>query len=482
MERGGRIMIWRFDDVMIWRCSRSMAWWRKYTILFVFIFKLPNLQIDLSAQDYPTNYFRSPIDSPIYLSGNFCTLRNDHFHYGIDITTYEKEGMPVLAAADGYVSRIKVWPYGYGKAIYIDHPNGYTTVYGHLNRFNDFVGKAVKDTQYQRESFEVEFFSKPGAWPVKKGELIAYSGNSGGSSGPHIHFEIRDTKTEEIINPLLFGLKVLDTIKPELKNVALVHFDYGQPFIHKVFTDTLDSDTIDFPVGETGVEAIINDYTTFRAIPFNASRIDLSINSEPIYTCAFDRFPFDKAKQINKHIDYDTYWDCGLRYQKLWIDSENTLDFYDRTLGNGKFVIDTGQIILVNITVQDAGHHWTSKDFHLRGIPDTFSWVKKERPIPPIRIAKPDITPPTIKPTNINKKGKVKGDFINFEIKDKQSGIVSYRGMLDTKWELMDYDAKNDWLTYVFDENTPKGKHLFHLVVKDKKGNVAVWKKVILIP
>ncbi|MSQ78482.1 MAG: M23 family metallopeptidase [Flavobacteriaceae bacterium] len=476
-------MIWRCDDVMMWRCSSSRTCWKKHIILFAIIFKFPNLQIGLSAQSYTTNYFRSPIDSPIYLSGNFCTLRNEHFHYGIDITTYEREGMPVLAAADGYVSRIKVWPYGYGKAIYIDHPNGFTTVYAHLNRFNDFVGKAVKDTQYKKESFEVEFFPEPGAWPVKKGELIAYSGNSGGSSGPHIHFEIRHTKTEEIINPLLFGLKVLDTIKPEIKNVALVHFDYGQPFIHKVFTDTLDSDTIDFPVGETGVEAIINDYTTFRAIIFNAYNIRLLINySELVYNCAFERFPFDKAKQINKHIDYDTYWDYGLRYQKLWIDSGNTLGFYKSGIGNGKFMLDTGVILPVIIGAADVGYGNVEKTFYLRGIPDTFSWIKKERIVPPFRVGKIDFSPPTIKPTNINKKVKVKGDFINFEIKDKLSGIGSYRGTLDGKWVLMDYDAKNDWLTYIFDENTPKGKLLFHLVVKDKKDNMTVWKKVILIP
>lgn len=559
-----------------------------YMLLFLFV----SVYTDANAQTqaYPQNYFRSPIDSPIYLSGNFCTLRNDHFHYGIDITTYEKEGMPVLAAADGFVSRVKVWPYGYGKAIYIDHPNGYTTVYAHLSKYNDFIAKAIKDTQYLKESFEVEFFPKPNEWPIKKGEVIAYSGNSGGSSGPHIHFEIRDTKTEEIINPLLFGLDILDTIKPEIKNIALYKFKNGQAELYNIIkADTAENDTIYIPAGVIGLSAIVNDYTTFKRIAFNPYEISLMVDNKKLYECQFERFSFNEQKMVNVHLDYDKYWTTGQRFQKLYIDDGNDLPFVNKGLGRGWFEIIENKSYTASIFARDLKGNYIEHYLTLIGIIDTLP-IKKEEYIfqsdytiypkksssfvedifyiktdesaifdttflsrqlyscddcgkvnlssannnnpfykgieiglkkpskiqaaneklclmyqngkgisgyiggmyangwvtgkimrPGIYYVSADVLPPLIKPTNINKKNIVKGGYMNFEIKDKLSGIASYRGTLDGKWVLMDYDAKNDWLTYLFDENTPKGKHIFNIEVTDKKGNKTTWKKSIII-
>lgn len=179
----------------------------------------------LLSQDYPQNYFRPPLEIPLYLSGTFAELRTNHFHSGIDIKTEGREGQRVVAAADGVVSRIKVSPYGFGNAIYVVHPNGYTTVYAHLQRFNDEIQKFIKDEQYRQESFDVEVFPPASKFPVKKGQLIALSGNSGGSGGPHLHFEIRDTRTEKIINPLLFGFDVKDTRSPDLYNLEIYEFD-----------------------------------------------------------------------------------------------------------------------------------------------------------------------------------------------------------------------------------------------------------------
>jgi murein DD-endopeptidase MepM/ murein hydrolase activator NlpD len=158
------------------------------------------------SQEIVTNYFRSPLDIPLFLSGNFGELRSNHFHAGLDIKTQGVEGQNVYAVADGYVSRIKVSPYGYGNAIYVTHPNGFTSVYGHLQKYNDKIRQVVEDYQYKKEEFEVELFPTPFSMQVKKGELIAYSGNSGGSGGPHLHFEIRNTTNEHPTNPLFFGL------------------------------------------------------------------------------------------------------------------------------------------------------------------------------------------------------------------------------------------------------------------------------------
>ena len=158
-----------------------------------------------SQKKYPTEYFQSPVDIPILLAGTFGELRSNHFHAGVDIKTEGKEGLKVYAVAEGYVSRIKVQQFGYGKAIYITHPNGYTSVCGHLSAFKDEIESYIQKIQYKKESYETgNIYLKKDEFPIKKGEVIAFSGDTGGSGGPHLHFEIRDTSTEKIINPLFF--------------------------------------------------------------------------------------------------------------------------------------------------------------------------------------------------------------------------------------------------------------------------------------
>jgi murein DD-endopeptidase MepM/ murein hydrolase activator NlpD len=183
-------------------------------IIRLLLFFLP---FSLCAQnEYPKDYFKSPLDIKLNLSGSFGELRSNHFHTGLDFKTNQKENLKVYAAADGYISRIKISSFGYGKAIYVTHPNGYTTVYGHLNQGSSKIQDYIKMSHYKEKAFEIELFLKPDELVVKQGEMIALSGNSGGSGGPHLHFEIRDTKSEKPINPLLFGfdLMINDTSEP----------------------------------------------------------------------------------------------------------------------------------------------------------------------------------------------------------------------------------------------------------------------------
>ena len=179
--------------------------------------------------------FRNPLDIPLLLSANFAEIRPDHFHTGFDIRTQEKTGFKVFAAADGYVSRIKVSAFGFGNAVYIMHPNGYMTVYGHLDHFSDSIAAYVKQSQYEKQSFEVDLFPDARKFPVKQGTLIAYSGNSGSSGGPHLHFEIRDASGESYpLDPTPF-LKPDDTIAPKF-NALFIYSPAAQETLPVKYT------------------------------------------------------------------------------------------------------------------------------------------------------------------------------------------------------------------------------------------------------
>ena len=175
----------------------------------------------ISVSSFSQNYI-SPFDFPLYLSGTFGELRSNHFHAGIDIKTESVEGKKIYAIEDGYISRIKISTWGYGRVLYIVHPKtGHTSVYAHMQKFNNEIEKIIKKEQYRKESFEVNFYPTKNTILVRQGEVIGLSGNSGGSGGPHLHFEIRDTKTEHALNPLEFGFEVLDSINPILSEIKI---------------------------------------------------------------------------------------------------------------------------------------------------------------------------------------------------------------------------------------------------------------------
>ena len=174
-----------------------------------------------AAQEYPQDYFRNPLDVPLKLVANFGELRTNHWHMGLDIRTRQKVNLPVFAAADGYISRVSVEPGGFGQAIYINHPNGFTTLYGHLNSFFPALAAYIKQQQYANESWRINLIIPADLFPVKKGDLIALSGSTGASEGPHVHFEIRDTKTENCLNPLLFGFPIADAVAPTITRLAM---------------------------------------------------------------------------------------------------------------------------------------------------------------------------------------------------------------------------------------------------------------------
>ncbi|MCV2484199.1 M23 family metallopeptidase [Flavobacterium sp. SH_e] len=278
---------------------------------------------------YPKDYFRPPLDIPMQLSGNFGELRPNHFHAGFDLKTNQREGLSVHAIADGYVSRIKISTFGNGKCIYITHSNGYTSVYGHLQTPVGAILDYVKATHYKEKAYEIEMFPKPGELPVSKGDIIGLSGNTGSSEGPHLHFEIRDTKTEFVINPIFFGFdqNIKDTKKPTLSSLYVYPLDNAtvnqskQPLLlsmalQKDGTYLASKVKANGKIG-FGINAIDTDDVSFNKNGvFNVTTF---LNGNPNYNYQFNTYSFDEMRYINAFIDYQRYKKTGQRVQKLFM-------------------------------------------------------------------------------------------------------------------------------------------------------------------
>ncbi len=298
------------------------------------------------AQDnYPKDYFRSPMDIPLQLSGNFGELRSNHFHAGLDFRTQQKEGLNIYAAAEGYVSRIKISTYGYGKAIYITHPNGYTTLYGHLQKGSPRFEKYIKEQQYKARSYEIEVFPKPDELPVSKGELIALSGNTGGSGGPHLHFEVRDTKTEKAINPIHFYSDILtDTKRPTVVNVLAYPLDENSVVNKSRNPVLLDLKTMSdgsyvtekvLATGKIGFGVNTYDSDNTSSFKNGTYKVEAFSNGSLSFGYQFDTFAFDESRYLNALIDYGRFKRTSQRVQKLFMKQPYPLSIIRTNAKNG---------------------------------------------------------------------------------------------------------------------------------------------------
>ncbi|HMN32263.1 MAG TPA: M23 family metallopeptidase [Chitinophagaceae bacterium] len=248
-----------------------------------------------------------PLKIPYSFAGNFGECRPNHFHSGLDFRTEGKENLPVYAVLDGYISRIKIEKGGFGNAIYITHLNGYTTVYAHLNRFYPLLEKYVRDQQYKNKTWKIDIPLLPHQFIIKKGQLIAYSGNTGNSSGPHLHLEIRDSKTESPLNPLLF-FKVNDTKKPILKGIAVYNADksiYEQtPNILQVSNGKLKKDTINVSSKSVYFGVSADDFIQNMPGILGVFELRLFVNEKPFFAWQLDDISYDSTRYMNAHADY----------------------------------------------------------------------------------------------------------------------------------------------------------------------------------
>lgn len=342
--------------------------------------------LGFSQQKYPTDYFRSPLDIPLVLSGTFGELRSNHFHSGIDLKTKGKEGLNVYATANGYVSRIKISQYGFGKALYITHPNGYTTVYAHLKKYAPEIENYVKSIQYKKKKYATgNIYLKDDKFPVKKGAVIAYSGDTGGSSAPHLHYEIRNSRTEKVINPLLFGLLPEDTIQPIFRSVLMYALDSDS----RIDNNNLN---VSLPLKNDGN----GNYTTHRVLANgaigmgvdvfdrlnNASNkngifsLEMLVNDQRVYYHDVTTFSFSESKLINLLIDYPHYKTYRRRVQKTHRVAKNSLSIYKDLKNDGKLLIKEGFNYTVKIIAKDIKGNASTLTIPIKGVSSNTIFAK----------------------------------------------------------------------------------------------------------
>ncbi|MFT7605554.1 MAG: hypothetical protein ACI8VT_003149 [Saprospiraceae bacterium] len=330
-----------------------------------------------SIKTYPQDYFRSPVGGPIFLSGTFGELRPNHFHAGIDIKANKgKVGQDLYAAADGYISRIKVASGGYGNVLYINHPNGYTTVYAHMHRFTDQVAKFIKEAQYNKQNFEIELFPAANQFVFKKGEVIGKLGISGRSFGPHLHFEIRDSRTEKPINPMLFGFKINDKIAPmlnELKvyflndklntlNTKTYKVQKASGNNYRIYGDTLN-------LGAWRAGFGIKTYDKMNGVPNwnGVYNVEMYEEDELTYRYTMESFAFSESRYINAHLDYEEQVADKSYFNRCFRLPGNKLSIYEEAASKG----------LVKLSTQKASKI-TMKAFDVEGNESTLEfWVKR---------------------------------------------------------------------------------------------------------
>ncbi len=298
----------------------------------------PFTQVFSQSKPYPKGYFRYPLAIAPKLNANFGEMRPNHFHMGLDLFTERRENMPIYAAADGYVARVKIEPGGFGRAIYLNHPNGFTTLYAHMNDFMPELEQYVKGKQYEKESWMQELEIPAGKFPVKKGDFIGYSGNTGGSQGPHVHFEIRETASENCLNPLLFGFSIPDNIPPDLTRLAV--YDRNQ--------STYEQSPAVYSLVKKGAF-----FQTAGTIKVNTDKIVLALqatdrmsgvpNPNGIFSVALfegnrqlggfkiDNVGYDETRYLNAHIDYRTKLSGGSYLQYIFPLDGDKLTIYRNT-------------------------------------------------------------------------------------------------------------------------------------------------------
>jgi hypothetical protein len=348
---------------------------KRSALVFTLIFYCSFVSAQLfPAPAYPKNEFRDPLDIPIQLAANFGELRANHYHMGLDIRTAHRENLPVYAAADGYIYRIKIETFGFGQAIYIRHNNGYVSLYAHLNAFYPALAAYVKKKQYEMERWDVSLDLPPGLLSVKKGDLIAYSGNRGGSQGPHLHFEIRTYPDDINLNPMLFGLPIPDQTAPVFRGLSV--YDRNRSFYEQtpVYIPVKGSGTryhIFLPVmivktPNPGFGILGFDTQTGSNNPNGIFQGTIYDQGEAVSGFRMDRISYNDTRGINAHIDYPEHERGGPWYQLLFRLPGYNHSIYREAKPGGYLHLEDGNVHDIRIELEDAYGNISNLEFKVR--------------------------------------------------------------------------------------------------------------------
>jgi Peptidase family M23 len=553
-----------------------------------------------SLADYPKNYFICPISGDVKLTGTFGELRPDHFHSGLDFKSPTgKVGQPVFAAADGFIDRVRVQANGYGNVLYVKHPNGYSTLYGHLDEFSSEIAAYVKAKQYEKERFEVDLNPSDGQFKVKKGHEIGKMGNSGSSSGPHLHFEIRNSTNGKVLNPELFGLPVPDDVAPDMRDMK-VYFLNEHREVMGTKALSLQKDKKGFPrlngdtikLGGWRVGFGMKVYDSMSGFKNDNGIYSLTVHADDqlAFEWKMDELEFDETRYMNAHIDYPALKKFGAWFHRCFVLPGDRMSNYTKTESMGSIALYREKPVKVTIKATDASgnsstvYFWALRDDEnmetFVGTPyqyefkrtienridtDDFSLLmgkgvlyedlkveyvtdidnstgiyssvhhihdnqtpvhksfevsikpyslpealKSKAIIAQCGNGRPDncggewrgdrlftkvrrfgqycvmadTELPSIVPVvfNTDMKNKLTMSFNirdNFDISGTADGL-SYRGTVDDKWVLFEFDSKRNRLTHTFDERIGSGEHILKLNVKDDRGNVASFERYFL--
>ena len=445
-----------------------------------------------AQNNYPLDYFRSPLDIPLRLAGTFGELRNNHFHAGIDIKTNRRIGLPVYATADGYVSRIKVAIWGYGKVIYINHPNGYTTVYAHLNKFGDEIQEYVKNIQYEKESYETgNIFPKKDQFIVAKGQIIGYSGRTGGFVAPHLHYEIRNTKTEKIINPLLFGIKIKDSIAPKIKK--LIAYPIGlNSKINKslknqslsIKKDSLNNYTANrlTASGKIGFGINVYDLLGKELNKNGIYSLEMKINGKRKYYHDVETFSFSESKFINLLIDYEYFSKYKNRIQKTFREKENKLSIYEGLIENGSITISEGLNYQVEIIAKDFIGNRSSIKIPVIGLKSE-TMINQQRDTTAYKIVKNKFQKFSKDGVTIAfpKNTFYKDFFLNFSVNERNATIHKPTIPLDKKFTIT-FDSimyNESELDHIYIANMNNKKYPYYMDTRKKSNKIFTTTKTL---
>ncbi len=354
-----------------------------YKAIFLFILLFGNVEGDKK------DFFTSPLDIPLTLSANFGELRPGHFHSGVDFKTNGVAGKKVMSVADGYIYRISVSPGGFGNAVYIRHNNGYSTVYGHLDRFIPEIEEYVTDYQYKKESFSVNIVPERNIFPVMQGQIIGYSGNSGSSMGPHLHFEVRKSSNENPIDPIQF-FNIPDDIKPVLKQISV--YPLGQNSLvegsrekrsytligskgrYRINSNMLINVNGDFGIGLTAWDFLNNSWNKC-----GIRSVEVLLDNNLVYRHKLDEFSFSNTRYINSHIDYEEYIRSRTYIQKAFLSPNNKLSIYDSVNNGGKITLPDNEPHSIAIIASDYSGNQSMVNFTVQNDPSVLLSESQDR-------------------------------------------------------------------------------------------------------